>query len=80
MGERARRNPHCHAWCSSQLAASAAPADPGLAAMLLGQGTEISFPLLCKQFPCEMKQKNNSVITVTNTAELRAHRQAGIWI
>jgi len=39
-------------------------------------GTEISFPLVCNDFPCHPKGPNNTVMNITNAAELKAHRLA----
>ncbi|XP_065836284.1 tissue alpha-L-fucosidase-like isoform X2 [Oscarella lobularis] len=39
-------------------------------------GTEISFPLVCKSFPCNMAGPNRTTITANNTSQLQAHRQA----
>ena len=39
-------------------------------------GTEISFPLMCTQFPCAPKGPGNKAVNITGPAELKAHRQA----
>ena len=39
-------------------------------------GTEISFPLVCKGFPCHPKGPNNTNTNITTTEELKAHREA----
>ena len=37
-------------------------------------GTEISFPLACGAFPCDVRGPNNTVRTLHNASELAAHR------
>jgi alpha-L-fucosidase len=39
-------------------------------------GTEISFPLVCWSFPCQVMGPGNVPITITSQAQLAAHRQA----
>eukprot|EP00047_Mylnosiga_fluctuans_P000132 m.187379 g.187379 ORF g.187379 m.187379 type:complete len:606 (+) comp10013_c0_seq2:412-2229(+) len=39
-------------------------------------GTEISFPLVCEQFPCVVAGPNNTRITIFNADQLQAHREA----
>ena len=39
-------------------------------------GTEISFPLTCAAFPCEVRTAGNVPVTIHNAAELSAHRHA----
>lgn len=39
-------------------------------------GTEISFPLVCKQLPCTVRAMNNSNVVIKTQEELAAHRQA----
>eukprot|EP00041_Stephanoeca_diplocostata_P014083 m.252938 g.252938 ORF g.252938 m.252938 type:complete len:584 (+) comp19572_c0_seq2:48-1799(+) len=39
-------------------------------------GTEISFPLVCKEFPCTVRGPNNVDMVINTTEQLSAHRQA----
>lgn len=39
-------------------------------------GSEISFPLTCGSLPCNSQGPNGSVVTITTTEELAAHRAA----
>ncbi len=39
-------------------------------------GTEISFPLTCGSFPCDVRGPNNTLLTIHNASELAAHRAA----
>ena len=39
-------------------------------------GTEISFPLVCKEFPCTVQVAGPSTITINNVTALKAHRQS----
>eukprot|EP01079_Euglenida_sp_SAG-EU17-18_P006201 gene6201-6034_t len=39
-------------------------------------GTEISFPLVCTQFPCSPQGPGNHPVHITDAAELSAHRSA----